>query len=671
MAAAEPAGQAVAPRAAAQAAASPAAGGAHGAGPGGVEAEAWVLRRLVVTFLGGALVLDGVLARTFALHDPAVADALAALGALVLALPLVARSARNLVRRRLELDELIALGVVSALAFESYVVAGTVAFFALLGELVERRTALGARVAIESLVRLTPTVARRVTEDGAGGAREEEVEASALAPGDLVRVRPGDNVPADGTVVLGRSTLDEASITGESVPAEKGPGADVFAGTTNLTGALELRVTRAGPETTLGRVKELILRAEATRPRVARVIDRYVAWYLPVVLMLAFVILFFTRDPERFVAALVVACPTALVLATPTAMVAALSCAARLGILVKDARDLEVAGELTAVLFDKTGTLTTGRLAVVALEPAPGADPAAALRLAAAAAARSNHPASRAVVAVAAEARLDPPAPREVEEVPGLGLRAAVGGRRVLLGRRALLTEDGVDAPEVAEAPDAGPGGPGGAAAAGDRALSRLYVAVDGAHVATLGLEDAVRPEAAAAVAGLRAEGLGRVSIMTGDRWDVARRVGLELGCDDVAAECLPAQKLALVDAARARGERVAVVGDGVNDAPALATGDLGIAMGAAGSDVAIGSARIALMNNDLRRVPFLVHLSRRTRGVVTANLLVGAGLLASGLALAGAGVVSPLMAILLHNAGSLFVVFNSARLIRLGEELA
>ena len=620
-----------------------------------VEVEAHVVRRLALTLGGGALVLNGFLARALSVYDPAVADISTAIGALVLAGPIVLRAARNLLANRLDLDELIALAIVAAIAWEDYLTAGAVGFFALLGELVERRTALGARVAIESLVRLTPTVARRVEADG----RESAVEATALRTGDRVRVRPGENVPADGKVLQGRSTLDQASITGESLPAEKGPGEEVFAGTTNLTGALEVEVVRAGSDTTLGRVKELILAAESSRTPVARIIDRYVSWYLPVVLMLAFVIFFFTRSPANFIAALVVACPTALVLATPTAMGAALSCAARLGILIKDARDIEAASRLTAVLFDKTGTLTTGRLAVVGLEPAEGRDPAELLRLAAAVASRSNHPASRALVAVAREAELAGLEPDEVEEVPGKGVVGRVAGRTVVLGRRVFLAERGVTLGAEEEAKASG------------AALSRIHVGIDGEPWGVLALEDQVRPEARLAVEELRQAGVSRISLMTGDRWDVARRVGHELQLDEVAAECLPGQKLELARAARERGERVAVVGDGVNDAPALAAGDLGIAMGAAGSDVAIGSARVALMNNDLRRVPFLVALSRKSRAIVGQNLTVGLLLLGSGLALAGAGHLTPIMAILLHNLGSLFVVMNSARLIRLGEELS
>jgi Cd2+/Zn2+-exporting ATPase len=610
-----------------------------------------VARRLLVAFAGGTLVVVGFASKAAHVYAPAVADVATALGALVLAFPIVRRAARNVLLGNLDLDELIALAIIAAVAFEDYATAGGVAFFATLGELVERRTALGARAAIESLVRLTPTVARLVQADGS----EVERDAKDLRPGDLIRVRPGDNVPADGTVKVGRSTLDEKSITGESQPAEKGVDDTVFAGTANLTGSLDIAVTRAGEDTTLGRVKQLILAAESARPPAARLIDRTVASYLPFVLMLGAIILFFTRDPTRFVAALVVACPTALVLATPSAMVAALSCAARLGILVKHARDLELAGKLTEVIFDKTGTLTTGQLAATSLSPREGQDPAEALALAAAIARRSHHPASRAVVAIAREAELALVEPEEFEEVPGKGIVGRVAGRGVVLGRGSLLRDRGIE--PLPEQPH-------------DEGLSILHLAVDGKAVATIGLEDKARGEAKAAVSDLRALGVRRIVMLTGDRWAVARRVARDLGCDDVAAECLPAQKLALVESARRAGERVAVVGDGVNDAPALAAGDLGIAMGAAGSDVAIGSAGIALLNDDLTRLPFLVRLSRQTRAVIAQNLAAGVLLIASGLVLSGLGKLSPLAAIVLHNLGSLFVVFNSARLVRAGEEL-
>ena len=299
--------------------------------------ETGVGRRLAITLGGGALVLNGFLAQALGVYEPAVAELSALLGALVLAAPIVSRAIGNLSRNRLDLDELIALAVVAAIAFQDYVTAGAVAFFALLGELVERRTALGARAAIESLVSLTPTTARKLDQEG----QETSVEASSLAAGDRIRILPGDNVPADGVVLTGFSTIDEASITGESVPAGEGAGGGGVRRHHQPDRRAHGRGQAAGQETTLGRVKELILAAESSRPPVARTIDRYVAWYLPVVLMLSFLIFFFTQSATSFIAALVVACPTALVLATPTAMVAALSCAARLGLLIKDTRDIE------------------------------------------------------------------------------------------------------------------------------------------------------------------------------------------------------------------------------------------------------------------------------------------------------------------------------------------
>src|SRR5579883_841141 len=444
-----------------------------------------VARRLGLAFFGGALVLVGVASRSAGIYVPAVADGAAAIGALALAAPIVLRAARNVRDGTLDLDELIALAIIAAFAFEDYVTAGAVAFFATLGELVERRTALGARAAIESLVRLTPTRAKLVRPDGT----EVEVEATSLRAGDLVRVRPGDFVPADGTIRSGRSTLDEKSITGESQPAEKGPEDAVFAGTTNVTGSLDVVVARAGEDTTLGRVKELILAAERARPPVARLIDRTVASYLPFVVMVAALVLFFTREPSRFVAVLVVACPTALVLATPTAMVAALSCAARLGILIKDARDLEVAGKLSQVVFDKTGTLTTGQLGVSRLVPVAGEDAGTVLLLAASVARRSNHPASRAVVAVAREAELPLGDAESFEEVSGKGVSGVVQGKRVLLGRATLLQENGV---ALAAIPPELEG------------LSVLHFAVEGREVACFGLEDRTRHDAKAAVADLK-----------------------------------------------------------------------------------------------------------------------------------------------------------------------
>ncbi len=579
----------------------------------------------------------------------------AMVGALLLAVRILWHAARNLISGHMHMDELVALAIVAAIATNDYRAAGVVAFFLLLSELVETRTAIGARASIEELVKLTPKTARLIE-----GAMERVVDAAGLKPGQMVRVRPGDNIPADGRVSSGESTVNQANITGESLPIDKRPGDQVFSGTTNLTGALEIEVTKVGGETTLGQVQNLILQAEHTRIPIMRLIDRYVVWYTPVVLMLAALVLFFTREDngiQRAITMLVVSCPCALIMATPTAMVAGLSCAARLGILIKDVSHLESAGRLTAVIFDKTGTLTTGVLSVTRLIPADGVDGAELLQLAASAEQLSNHPAAKALVEVAREANVALDKPEKFEEVPGKGVIANVGGRRVLVGREAFLRENGVTTAAVS------------AAAGETEGMSQLYVAADARVLGLVGLEDRTRSAARESVNELREIGISRVAMLTGDRAAVARRVAAEMACTEYKADCLPQEKLDLVEQMRRQGHRVMVVGDGVNDAPALAAGDLGLAMGAAGSDVAIKSASIALLNNDLTRIPFLVRLSRATRRVVVQNLVFGVAFVVTMMALGAFNIISPVSAAFLHLSSSFVVVFNSARLVRFGED--
>jgi len=582
-------------------------------------------------------------------------DALALLGAVLLGTPIVVHSVREMIQGHTHMDELVALAVVAAIASIDYKAAGAVAFFLLLANLVETRTALGARASIESLLHLSPKKAVRINADG----ELENIDPRELATGDVVRVLPGENIPADGEVIKGQTSVNQAHITGESLPVDKTTGDEVFLGTTNETGAIDVKVTRAGEDTTLGRVKKLIIQAEATQHPIMRLIDRYAGFYTPTVLMVAATVLYFTRDYSRAVTMLVVACPCALILAVPTAMVAALSCAARLGILIKDVSMLEVAKDLNAFVLDKTGTLTTGELSVTRMMPAPDVDGAELLAAAGALEQMSRHPVARAIVAIANKARVDLPEPDTFEEVPGLGVLGKLDGRDVAVGRRNWLAERGVNFDSMSDEKYAEPEG-----------LSTLYVVRDGMVLGWIGLEDRSRAGARAAIDQLRDEGIDEIVMITGDRWSVAHRVAHEMGCTEVQAEALPADKLELVGAMRKRGYKVAVVGDGVNDAPALAAGDLSIAMGAAGSDVAINSANIALMNNDLKRLPFLIHLSRQTSKVIHQNLIFGAMFILAFMVGAGLGKIPPILGAVLHMVSASIVIFNSARLVRLGEDL-
>jgi len=472
-------------------------------------------------------------------------------------------------------------------------------------------------------------------------------------------VRPGDRIAADGRIVTGETSINEATITGESFPVDKGEGAEVFAGTSNLTGSIEVEVTRVGEDTTLGKVKRLILEAESTKTPMMQLIDRYAHWYTPVVLMVAFIIYVFTQDMRRVITVLVVCCPCAFVLATPTAMVAGLSAAARLGVLIKKVGHLEAAGDVTAIVFDKTGTLTTGELTVTRLSPAPDVDGVELLTAAASVEHHSRHPVAQAVQKIAARANIALQDVADFRETPGRGVTGRLGATEVIVGRRTFLEDRGVP---VQDAPNGGEG---------EESMSMLFVARDGQCVGWMGLEDRARPEAKQATKELVDLGVRRISMLTGDRWSVAKRVAGELGCTDVQGECLPEQKLRLVGMLRDEGHMVAVVGDGVNDAPALAAGDLGIAMGAAGSDVAIDSASIALMSDDLGRLPFLVRLSRKLRTVIVQNLLVGVVFVLGGVTLGVMAYIDPILAAVLHNVSSFIVIFNSARLVRFGENLS
>lgn len=610
---------------------------------------------LLGTLTGGALLLNSFIAEHLLDNGNTHAELMAMAGAILLGLPIVVHAIKGLFSGHAHMMELVALAIVASFAIKDYRVAGFVGFFMLLAELIETRTALGARESIESLIRMTPTTASIVGKDG----KEVEIEAAQLRPGQIIRVRPGDNIAADGKVVSGESSVNEATITGESLPVDKGAGDNAFAGTTNLTGALDIEVATAGADTTLGKVQSLIMEAEKTKIPIMRLIDRYIGWYVPTILMIAVIVFVLKKDISSAISVLIISCPCAVILATPTAMIAALSCASRLGILVKNVADLEAAGKLTAMVFDKTGTLTTGQLAVTKLTPSHGIDPAEMLACAAAVEQFSKHPAARAMVDVARKAQLTLATAQDFEEVSGRGVRATLDGKVILVGRETWLQSEGIDMSALDHDHMATPQG-----------VSLLHVARDGKCIGWVGMEDRTRDEARTAIDELAELGIKHLVMVTGDRLAVAQRVAQEMGCSEVKAECLPHEKLQLVRRLQEQGHMVAVVGDGVNDAPALAAGDLGVAMGAAGSDVAINSASIALMNNDLRRLPFLIGLSRITRTVVRQNLMFGVAFIIVGVAFASAGWLPRVLAVVLHLVGSLVIVFNSARLVRFGEDV-
>ena len=631
--------------------------------------------------VGIALVLNAFIVDWLFPEGTTVSSFSAFFGAIILIYPIVVTAIKDLRAGRLSINELVAIAVLAAFASGAigivngqnasingpneslfsasasvgYKTAGLIAFLMLMGELIETRTAEGARQSIESLIKLTPTKARRILKDGS----EEEVPASELKIGDVIRIRPGDNVAADGVIVSGQGSLNQATITGESLPADKKAGEEVFAGTQNLTGVLEVRVSRAGEDTTLGRVRELILAAEKTKLPIMKIGDQYMGYYTPLVLLIGILVWAFTHELNRVIAVFLVSCPCAFILATPTAMVAALSAAARLGILIKNVADIELAAQINAFVFDKTGTLTTGQLAVSRLAPIGETKPAELLLLAASAEKFSNHPTAKALAQLAGEAGVPMTDPKDFSEAAGRGVKAQVAGANILVGRAQWLRDNGVDS-QFEKSVDLNEA----------EGWSLIFVARNGQCVGWIGLQDKTRAGAKDALAELKEAGVRRVAMVSGDRQAVATRVAAEIGCEEARGDCLPQNKVEFVHAVKAKGYRVAVVGDGVNDAPALAAGDIGIAMGAAGSEVAIHSATIALMNNDLRRLPFLVQLSRSARAVINQNFAFGVCFIILGLSASAFGFIGPVTAAILHVTGTLFVIFNSARLVRKGEEL-
>ena len=613
--------------------------------------------------LGVVFVLNAFIVDWLFESGGTIASASAFIGAVILIYPIVVTAIKDLRVGRLSINELVAIAVLFAFASGAfgnnmsagYKTAGLIAFLMLMGELIESRTAEGARQSIESLIKLTPTRARRIKKDGG----EEEIAANELTVGDVIRIRPGDNVAADGLIVSGQGSFNEATITGESLPADKKAGDEVFAGTQNLTGVLEIKVSRAGEDTTLGRVRELILAAEKTRLPIMKIVDQYMGYYTPLVLVIGALVWAFTHDINRVIAVFVVSCPCAFILATPTAMVAALSAAARLGILIKNVADIEAAAKINAFIFDKTGTLTTGQLAVSRLAPIGETKPAELLLIAASAEKYSNHPTAKALAQLAGEAGVPLAEPKDFSETAGRGVKAEINGAKVLVGRAQWLkdngvTEDFLKSVDLNEA----------------EGWSLIFVARNNRCIGWVGLQDQVRAEAKIALAGLKEAGVRRIAMVSGDRQVVATRVAAEIGCEEAKGDCLPQNKVEFVRAMKAKGYKVAVIGDGVNDAPALAAGDLGIAMGAAGSEVAIHSATIALMNNDLQRLPFLVKLSRSTRAVINQNFAFGIFFIIAGLSASAFGFIGPVTAAVLHVIGTFIVIFNSARLVRKGEEL-
>ena len=548
-------------------------------------------------------------------------------------------------------DVLVSIALVASVIIGEDFAAGEVAFIMQLGALLEELTVARARAGIEKLVKLTPRTAR-VLHDG----QADILPAEQVRVGDLVRVLPGETIPVDGVIVSGQTSVNQAIMTGESMPVDKSAGDSVASGTVNQFGSIDLRAGKVGEDSSIQRMIRLVQTADAGKAKIVGLADRWATWIVVIALSAAVLTWLFTGQIIRAVTILVVFCPCALVLATPTAIMAAIGNATHHGFLVREGDALERLASVRRVAFDKTGTLTLGAPRVAAVYTlCPELDEAALFTLVAAAEQLSEHPLGKAIVTSWRENGAGLlPAADQFQMLPGRGVQAVVEGRTILAGNRAMLAEQGIPLPQAA-------------ARAADASLEEgctvIYIACDNRAVGLLALSDTVRPEAHAALAEVQALGVEPV-LLTGDNEKAARHLARQLGINSWHAGCLPQDKLRYMDDSLAEGQPVAMIGDGINDAPALKRAQVGIAMGGIGSDIAVEAADIALINDDLRELPHLVALSRWMMFVIRCNLTFSMALNFLAITLAITGLLNPVVGALVHNAGSVFVILHSAFLL-------
>ena len=547
-------------------------------------------------------------------------------------------------------DVLVSLALIAAVLIGEDFAAGEVAFIMQLGALLEDVTVARARAGIEKLVHLTPQTARLLLPDG-----ENIVPAGQVRVGDRLRVLPGESIPVDGVITSGQTSINQAVMTGESLPVDKTVGDEVSSGTVNQYGAFEMRATKVGEDSSIQRMIRLVQSADAGKARIVGQADRWATWIVVVALTAAALTWLITGEIIRAVTILVVFCPCALVLATPTAIMAAIGNATRHGFLVREGDALERLAAVRRIAFDKTGTLTYGTPRVVAVASTlAGLDRAGLYALAAGAEQLSEHPLGKAVVAGYREENSGEIAPAEsFEMLPGRGVSAVVDGRRVLAGNPQLLADHG-----VAVSPDAE------RQRLLEEGATMIYVAADGVFAGYLALSDTLRAESAATIAALEAAGV-RPVLLTGDHESAAGAIAARLGIREVRAGCLPEDKLEEIGRWQRDGVHVCMIGDGVNDAPALKKADVGIAMGGVGSDIAVEAADIALVDDEVKELPHLMALSRRMMSTIRMNLTFSMGLNFLAIFLAMAGTLNPVVGALVHNAGSVAVILNSALLLK------
>lgn len=614
----------------------------------GAYRELFNLKEFYLCLFGGGLAMASFLAGQQE-NWPAWPALALGLGAVAInGAPIIWGAAKGIWAREVNVDELVSIAIVASLFQGEILTAAVVSFIMTLGALVEEVVSDSARRSIQSLLRVSPEQATRI-EAG----KERLVAVSEIKVGDLVLIKPGERIPVDAEILSGKTAVDESTITGESIPRTKKEGDAVLAGTLNFSGLIEVRATKVGEDTTFGKVIRLVTEAETHKPRTARIVDRYAQWFTPVVLGCATLAWWLTGEVDRAVAILIAGCPCALIMAAPTATVAAIGRLAKEGILIKGGQFLEEAAKADIVFFDKTGTLTIGEPRVDEVITGGGCTSEEVVACAACVEQNCSHPLAKAVMKAAYYARISVTKAEQMLIEIGLGVRAMVNGSLVEVGNADLGGGEAALQSPLREC----------LGRIKDRGATPLVVYRDQEPIGILSVSDKVKATAHDTVTTLRAMGIKRLGVLSGDHDKSVRTLATDIGLDDAWSELKPQDKLRIIEEHQAKGRRVIFVGDGVNDAPALARANVGIAMGAAGTDVALETADIALTHDDIAKLPFFIGLSRRLLTTIKFNIGLGLFFNAAAILGSGYGLLSPIMASLFHNGGSIIVVLSSASL--------
>jgi heavy metal translocating P-type ATPase len=564
--------------------------------------------------------------------------------------PIVKSAIKTLLIPDLNVDTLVSVAAISATAVGAYHEAATVIFIMLLGEFLEGLTVGKTRKAIASLIQLSPKMAWVRRDE-----KEIQVPIEDVKPNEVVIVKPGERIPVDGKIISGCGSINQSTLTGESIPVEKEAGDKVYCGTFNESGSCEIEATQVADDTKLAQIKRLILEAQAEKSPIQRTMDRFSRYFIPAILLIALFTFLITGEIIRAITILIVACPCALVLGTPTAVVAAIGNAARRGILIKGGAYLEQMGRLKTLLLDKTGTLTEGKPKVIEVSCFDGLDERELLYWAAVAEKRSEHPLGKAIIEKAGELGLTIPHPESFENFRGKGVKVKLDYKTILVGRPELLAGEGIAIPEFAKKV---------LESKESQGMTSLFITLDRHLLGVVSIADTLRQGAKAAIDRVRQEGVSEIWMLTGDSSQVADRIAKEVGIR-YQARLLPEDKVLSVKEWKRKGRVVAMIGDGVNDAPALAAADIGIAMGAVGTDVAIETADIALMTDELEKIPALIRLSRKALRVIKENLIFALAFNTVLVFLSARGWMTMILGAVLHQASSLLVILSSMRLLR------